>query len=308
MFIDTVHPVLQEMLEEIGFICSDFTKKSEIEISSELPDYQGIVLRSRFKITRELIDAGTKLKFIARSGSGLENIDTDYAKRKNIQCFNSPEGNKDALGEHCIAMLLGLFNNISKAHQEITKSIWQRESNRGIELKGKTVGIIGYGKMGESFAQKLSGFGVKVIAYDQNKTGFTSDIVQEVSMDKIFSKSEVVSLHINYTKDNYHLVGDEFIKAFKNNFYIINSARGNCINTSALIKGLEEGKILGACLDVLELEKADFELSKESKKTLDKLCSFSQVLLTPHIGGWTNESYYKLSKVLGEKIKKMDNN
>jgi D-3-phosphoglycerate dehydrogenase len=304
MFIDTVHPILQEMLEEMHYKCDDFTTSSEAEIFEQLPYYQGAVIRSRFRFTRKLIDKAKALQFIARSGSGLENIDVEYAKAKNIVSFNSPEGNRDALGEHCVAMLLGLFNNINQTHSEIKQGIWLREKNRGVELKGKTVGIIGYGEMGRSFAEKLSGFGATVLAYDNNKTGFSSTIVKEVSKKFLHEQCDIISLHVNYTDSNYHLVNKDFLDSFKKSIYIINTARGKCVSTTSLIEALKSGKVLGACLDVLELEKTDFEISEEAKKILVDLSSFTQVLLTPHVGGWTNESYYKLSKILGDKIKR----
>jgi len=308
MFIDTVHPVLQETLESLGYECVDFTNKEALEISAHLFDYQGVVIRSRFKFTKELMDAAPALRFIARSGSGLENINVAYAKQKKICCFNSPEGNKDALGEHCVAMILSLFNRLSIAHQEVGKGTWLREKNRGVELKGKTVALIGYGVMGQSFAEKLSGFGVNTIAYDNTKTGFTSKLVQEVSMNEVYDKADVVSLHVNYVDDNHHLVNDQFIQSFKKDVYIINTARGKCLDTEALIRALKSGKVSGACLDVLEIESTSFQLKDKSIKLLEALSGFEQVLLTPHIGGWTNESYYKLSSVLGDKIKSLPEN
>jgi D-3-phosphoglycerate dehydrogenase len=304
MFIDTVHPVLQEVLESIGYNCEDFTTKSTDEITTYIPNFQGVVIRSKFKLTKELMIKATNLKFIARSGSGLENIDVDFASQKNIQCFNSPEGNKDALGEHCVGMLLSLFNNINLSHQQVSAGVWLREANRGVELKGKTVGLIGYGVMGKSFAEKLSGFGARVIAFDNNKTDFSSSIVEEVSMRVIYEQSDVISLHVNYVDENYHMINQDFINAFIKNIYIINSARGKCLDTEHLITALKTGKVLGACLDVLEIETTDFQINETANKILKELSEFKQVLLSPHVGGWTTESYFKLSKVLGDKIKR----
>jgi len=303
MFIDTVHPVLQEVLESIGYKCEDFTNKSTKEITPYLSEFQGVVIRSRFKFTKELMLKASNLKFIARSGSGLENIDVDFAKQQNIKCFNSPEGNKDALGEHCIAMLLSLFNNITKSHQQVSGGVWSREENRGVELKGKTIGLIGYGVMGKSFAEKLSGFSVRVIAYDNNKTGFSSEIVKEVSMDVILEQCDVISLHVDYVEDNYHMINANFINSFKKNIYLLNTARGKCLNTPDLIAALKSGKVLGACLDVLEIESTDFQVDQASKSLLRELSESKQILLSPHVGGWTTESYFKLSKVLADKIK-----
>ena len=302
LFIDSVHPILQEILENHGYYCLDITKESIQEINKQLIDSHGVVIRSRFKFTRELMDLAPSLKFIARAGSGLENIDISYAQKRNILCFNSPEGNKDALGEHCIAMLLNMFNKINKAHKEVSAGVWLREENRGVELKGKTVGIIGYGVMGESFAKKLSGFEASVLAYDVNKNDYSSEFVKEASLQTLHERCDILSVHVNYRPENHHFINDAYINAFKKNIYLINTARGMCLNTIDLIKNLTSGKVLGACLDVLEIEQTNFQLGSKSQALLEQLASFNQVLLTPHVGGWTKESYLKLSAVLGDKI------
>lgn len=308
MFIDQVHPVLQESLEALGYLCDDFTSKTAREIEVHIAEYQGVVIRSRFKFTKKLIDLGQQLKFIARSGSGLENIDLVYAQQKGIHCINSPEGNKDALAEHCIGMLLNLFNHLSRCDQEVKNGQWKREANRGIELKGKTVGLIGYGVMGKAFAERLSGFGVTVLAHDDHKKGFSSSLVKEAALHDIYMHSDIVSLHVNYRPENYHMVNQEFFAQFKKPVFFLNTARGKCLNTEALIEAINTGKVLGACLDVLEFESTSFEkvsksFSNKFNETLKQLTNTNKVLLSPHVGGWTHESYYKLSEVLADKIK-----
>lgn len=305
MFIDTVHPVLEEELTKMGFKCDDFTGGTQEEIEAKISDYQGVVIRSKFTFNAKMIDLASNLKFIARSGSGLENIDTKYAASKNIKCFNSPEGNRDAVAEQCIGMLLCLFNNIVRANQQVKNGIWLREENRGIELKGKTVGLIGYGKMGEAFAKRLSGFDVKVIAYDKYKKDYSDKYVTEVSIKDIFEQTDVLSIHVNYLEENYHLINETFINKFQKKIYLINTSRGKSLDTIALMEGLKNKKILGACLDVLEIENNAFEKNTDDHavKILTELSSYENVILSPHVAGWTTESYYKLSKVLAEKIK-----
>lgn len=304
MFIDTVHPELWKRLTKMGFKCSDYTSATQAQILSQISDFQGVVIRSKFTIDQNLLDKARKLEFIARSGSGLENIDLNYAKTKNIICFNSPEGNRDAVAEHCVGMLLTLFNKINIADQEVKKGKWEREQNRGVELKGKTIGLIGYGCMAEAFAQRLAGFNVNVIAYDCNRTNFSSSIVKEVTIEELKTQSDIVSLHVNYTENNYHLVNESFIKSFKKPFYLINTSRGKCVNTRAVIDGIKSKKILGACLDVLEMESSAFQKSTDEQqlKLLNELSSFNEVILTPHVAGWTKESHVKLSTVLADKI------
>ena len=305
MFIDSVHPILWEKLTDLGFHCFDFTKKNKGEISIQIPDFQGVVIRSKFIFDDKLMDLSTNLQFIARSGSGLENIDTQYAKQKHIKCFNSPEGNRDAVAEHCLGMILSLFNNLIRCNLEVKNGKWNRETNRGIELKGKTIGILGYGKMGEAFAQRLKGFDVKVIALDNLRVDYSSDIVTEVKEKEFFETCDVLSLHVNYSEKNFHLINSEYLSRFKKNIYIINTSRGKSLHTKDLITHLETGKILGACLDVLEMESSSFEefITKENESTFNKLASFENVILSPHVAGWTVESNVKLGEELAKKIK-----
>jgi len=304
LFIDSNHPRLHEMLMAQGFQCDLFYDKPTDELKNLIPQYDGIVLRSKFKITREIIDSAPNLKCIGRVGAGMENIDVEYAQSKGIACLNSPEGNRDAVAEHAIGMLLNLFNNISKANAEVREGIWLREENRGIELCTKTVGIIGYGNMGAAFAQRLQGFGVKVLAYDKYKTGFGNAFVKESTLQEIYEQADVLSLHTPLTNETRYLINDVFIQHFKKNIYIINTARGKCLNTADLVKNLQSGKVLGACLDVLEYEAVSFEKidEKEIPAPMQYLLRSGKVILTPHIAGWTHESNVKLAEFLAEKI------
>jgi D-3-phosphoglycerate dehydrogenase len=237
-------------------------------------------------------------------GAGMENIDVAYAEKNGIACVNSPEGNRDAVAEHALGMLLALFNNLIKANTEVRNGKWLREENRGLELCGKTVGIIGYGNMGAAFAQRLQGFGVKVLAYDKYKTNFGNDFVKESSLQEIFEQADILSLHTPLTDETNYLINNAFIKQFKKNIYIINTARGKCLNTADLVANLESGKVLGACLDVLEYEAVSFEGidAKEMPQPMQYLMKSDKVILTPHIAGWTKESNIKLAEFLAQKI------
>ncbi|HEX7414720.1 MAG TPA: NAD(P)-dependent oxidoreductase [Bacteroidia bacterium] len=304
LFIDSNHSRLHEMLIEQGFSCDLFYDKPSWELERLIPQYDGIVLRSKLKITKEVIDNAPKLKCIARVGAGMENIEVEYATQKGIACVNSPEGNRDAVAEHTLGMLLCLFNNITKANAEIRTGKWLREENRGVELCGKTIGIIGYGNMGTSFSQRLQGFGAKVLAYDKYKKGFANAFVKESTLEEIFAEADVVSLHTPLTEETHYLINDEFINRFRKNIYLINTARGKCLNTEDLVKNMQDGKVLGACLDVLEYEAGSFEGIdfKEMPPPMQYLLKSDKVVLTPHIAGWTHESNVKLAEVLAEKI------
>jgi len=304
LFIDTTHPILIELLTSAGFECESGTKMQRNEIEKIINNYDGVIIRSRITLDKPLIDKATKLKFIARVGAGLESIDVDYAEQKGITCFNSPEGNRDAVGEHALGMLLCLFNNLIKANYEVKNGMWKREENRGLEIKGKTVGIIGYGNMGGAFARRLKGFDANVIAYDKYKTNYSDDYVKENTLEELYEKTDVLSLHVPLTDETKFMVNNEFINKFKKNIYLINTARGKVVKTDDLVKNLDKGKILGAGLDVLEYEKTSFEeLHKnELPETFKNLINNDKVILSPHIAGWTVESNIKLSKFLAEKI------
>jgi D-3-phosphoglycerate dehydrogenase len=297
IFIDTTHPKLIKDLNYKGLICDQAHNKSRSEILKIIMNYDGIVIRSRFKIDKTFINAAKKLKFIARAGSGTENIDLHYANKKNIKCFNAAEGNRQAVAEHALAMILNLLNNIRVSDQEIRRGIWNREKNRGIELSGKTIGIIGFGNTGSSFAKILENFNVKILAYDKYKEKYKF----QSNLDEILDLSDIISLHIPLTEETKYLVNESFIDKAKKPFYIINTSRGQCIETKALIKGLKDQKILGACLDVFEQEKNSFEKIVENAD-LKYLIESNKTILTPHIAGWTFESNYKIAETLSKKI------
>jgi len=305
LFIDSVHAVLQERLEKMGFSCEhDYTSNRET-IIKKLSDFDGIVIRSRIKIDEEFLSEANHLKFIARSGAGLENIDLDAADKRGIQLFSAPEGNRQAVGEHTLGMLLSLFNRLSIADEEIRSGKWQREANRGIELSGKTVGIIGYGNMGKAFAKCLSGFDCKVLAHSL-ETDISDEYAAESTLENIQDNAEIISFHTPYDKSTHHYLNEAFVAKMKKPFFVINTARGKVVKTKALVEGLQTKQILGACLDVLEYEKASFENLFENKmpEDFDYLIRSPRVLLSPHVAGWSHESYEKLSAVLADKIEK----
>ena len=300
LFIDTIHPLLKQELEKENHICDTAYNKNKDEIEQIINNYQGLIIRSRFKIDKQFIDCGSNLKFIARAGSGLENIDVDYAKNKNIHCYNAAEGNRQAVAEHALGMLLSLFNNLNGADQEVRNGVWEREGNRGIELARKTVAIIGYGNNGSAFAEVLKGFDIKILAYDK----YLKNYSYKSTMESIYKEADIVSLHIPLTEETTYLVDDNFINRFVKNFYLINTARGKCINTKNLVKALENKKIKGACLDVLEYEKTSFEnLSKDGiTSDMQYLMNAQNTILSPHVAGWTVESNVKIAEVLLNKF------
>jgi D-3-phosphoglycerate dehydrogenase / 2-oxoglutarate reductase len=302
LIIDDLHPAFAEKATALGFEVDDRPLITRAETLAVIKDYVGIAVRTKFRIDQELFDVAPNLKFVARAGAGLDNIDVAIANERNIQLINAPEGNRDAVGEHAIGLLLALMNNFRNADTEIRSGVWDREGNRGYELKGKTVGIIGYGFMGQQMARKLAGFEVNVIAYDKYKTGFGSEYAREVSMEEIVKHSDVLSLHIPLTKETKQMVDDEYFFHFKKPIFFINTARGEIVNTSAVLKNIKNGKILGAGLDVLEAEK--FPILAE-QTWFEDLKANGKVILTPHVGGWTFESYRKISEVLAEKLSEM---
>ncbi len=305
LHIDSNHPILWNQLEQLGFQNeADFTSTKE-EIEAKIENYNGIVIRSRFKIDKTFIDKAKNLKFIARVGAGLESIDCDYATSKNIHLIAAPEGNRNAVGEHALGMLLSLFNNLNKADKEVKNGIWQREANRGYELDGNTIGIIGYGNMGKAFAKKLQGFDVEVLCYDILPNVGDKN-AKQVSLEEIKDKADVLSLHVPWTEITDKMVNTEFINEFTKPFWLLNLARGKCVITKDLVSALQSKKILGAGLDVLEYEKLSFEnLFDEHSKNEDfeYLRNCDNVILTPHIGGWTFESHEKLAQTIVDKIK-----
>jgi D-3-phosphoglycerate dehydrogenase len=305
LHIDSNHPLLWEQLQELGFTNhQDFTSSKQ-EIEAKIQEYQGIVIRSRFKIDKTFLDKATNLQFIARVGAGLESIDCDCALSKNISLIAAPEGNSNAVGEHALGMLLSLLNNLNKAFSEIKSGYWNRENNRGHELEGKTIGIIGYGNMGKSFAKKLRGFDVEVLCYDILEN-VSDDNAKQVSLSELQQKADVVSLHTPWNPSTDKMINTTFINSFSKPFWFINTARGNSVVTDDLVEGLKSGKVLGAGLDVLEYEKLSFEnlfIDSEKPAAFDYLLKADNVLLTPHIAGWTFESHQRLAQVIVDKIK-----
>lgn len=306
LHIDSNHPLLWEQLEQAGFHNeADFTS-SKSEVEAKIENYHGIVIRSRFKIDKTFLDKATNLQFIARVGAGLESIDCDYATAKGIHLIAAPEGNANAVGEHAIGMLLSLFNNLNKANNEVKSGQWKREVNRGHELEGKIIGIIGYGNMGKSFAKKLRGFDVTVLCHDILPNMSDANAIQ-VSLSELQERADVLSLHTPWTPETDKMINSDFINKFKKPFWFINTARGNSVVTADLVEGLQSGKILGAGLDVLEYEKLSFETLFEGEKpaAFEYLLQAENVLLTPHIAGWTFESHQKLAQTIVDKICKI---
>ena len=305
LHIDSNNPLLWEQLQQAGFHNeADFISSKEV-IEDKIKDYHGIVIRSRFKIDKTFLDKATNLQFIARVGAGLESIDCDYAIARNIALIAAPEGNRNAVAEHALGMILSLFNKLNQADAEIRKGQWNRESNRGHELDGRTVGIIGYGNMGKAFAKKLRGFDVEVICHDILPNVGDAN-AKQVTLEELQQKADLLSLHIPWTPETDKMVNANFIASFSNPFWLINTSRGKNVVTADLVQALESGKILGAGLDVLEYEKLSFETlfnDKNTPEAFDYLLKSSKVLLSPHIAGWTFESHERLAQVIVDKIK-----
>ncbi|MEE4197411.1 MAG: NAD(P)-dependent oxidoreductase [Bacteroidales bacterium] len=305
LFVDSTHQILPEKLSDAGFLCDYKPDITEKEIANIISGYDGLIIRSKLKIDKTIIDKASRMKFIGRVGAGLENIDTEYAHQKGIKCFNSPEGNRDAVGEHALGMLLCLLHKITIADREVREGAWIREQNRGTELKGKTVGIIGYGNMGSAFAQRLMGFDARVIAYDKYKSGYSDNYVTEKTLGDLFRETDILSIHVPLTDETHFMIDDSFISRFKKNIYIINTARGKVLKTDDLVINLRSGKVTGAALDVLEYEQTSFEQLHSAEKlpeAFEYLIQSERVILTPHIAGWTHESNIKLSEYIADKI------
>ena len=303
LHLDKNHPLLIEQLTNAGYKNEEDYTSSKSDIEQIISEYDGIVIRSRFKCDATFINAAANLKFIARVGAGLESIDIPYAASKKITLISAPEGNCNAVGEHTLGMLLSLFNKLNKADLEVRKGLWHLEANRGIELDGKTVGIIGYGNMGKAFSKKLKGFDCKVICYDIKKQVGDKNATQ-VSLKTFQKEVDVVSLHIPWTPLTNRMVNSDFINQFSKAFWLLNTARGKSVVTSDLVSALKKGKLLGAGLDVLEFEKSSFEslFSNKIPASLSDLLSMENVILSPHIAGWTLESKEKLAQVIADKI------
>lgn len=304
LHLDNNHHLLIDQLNELGFQNDEDYTSDKSTIEHKISNYNGIVVRSRFKIDKQFIDKAVNLKFIARVGAGLESIDCDYAQEKGIRLFSAPEGNSNAVGEHALGMILSLFNKLKSAHQTIQNGKWLRESHRGLELEGKTIGIIGYGNMGKSFAKKLKGFDCKVICYDI-KPNVSDEYAHQVTLAELQEQTDVLSLHTPWTPLTNQMVNTGFINTFKKPFWLINTARGKSVVTKDLVDALQSGKIVGAGLDVLEYEKLSFEslFSEEIPAEFQYLLETDNVLLSPHVAGWTIESKEKLAQTIVNKIK-----
>lgn len=301
LLLDKNHPLITEQLLAKNFVLEEDFSSSYDEVCDKIEQYDGVIIRSRIPLDKNFLEKGKNLKFIARVGAGMENIDIPAAGKLGIQLINSPEGNRDSVAEHVVGMLLVLMNRLFIASQEVKNGIWKREENRGDELLGKTVGLIGYGNMGKATAKRLSGFGCKVIFHDI-LPGLSDEFAQQVSLEELKQSAEIVSLHIPLTSYTRYLVDETFISEMKNNFYFVNTARGKNVETKSLVDGLKSGKIKGACLDVLEYEKSSFEHLETENEDLKYLLESEKVIVTPHIAGWTHQSKEKLAQFIVDKI------
>ncbi|PCH99193.1 MAG: hypothetical protein COB85_00455 [Bacteroidetes bacterium] len=332
LFLDRVHPALDEALIAMNYKCEYLDEMPKSSPESIIGDYYGVVIRSKLKLDKNFLSKATNLKFIARAGAGMENIDVEYAVSKGIACLKAPEGNKDAVADHATGMLLALLNHLHIADAEVRKGFWRREHNRGTELFEKTVGIIGYGFTGTEFARRLSGFNVTVLAHDKYKSGFSADNVIESSLDEIFEKADIISLHLPLNDETEYMFNDSFINKFTKNIYLVNTSRGKVVKTADLVKNIVSGKILGACLDVLEYESGSFEKLRGLSMWINKrgvffkriarwlikiglwkylhpaqyLVRSDKVILSPHVAGWSFESNKRISTILADRIRELD--
>ena len=308
LLLDKNHPLITEQLLAKNFILEEDFSSTYDEVCAKIENYDGVIIRSRIPLDKNFLESAKNLKFIARVGAGMENIDITVAESLGIKLINSPEGNRDSVAEHVVGMLLVLMNRLFIASQEVKNGIWLREENRGDELLGKTVGLIGYGNMGKATAKRLSGFGCDVIFYDI-LPNLSDEFATQVSLDELKEKAEVLSLHIPLTESTHYMIDEKFISEMKNNFYFVNTARGKNVETKSLVQAIQSGKIKGACLDVLEYEKSSFEkldtstlLSTRKNEDLNFLLHSEKVIVTPHIAGWTHQSKEKLAQVIVDKI------
>lgn len=299
LIVDDIQHILLEKLDQAGISYNYQPGFSRADAENVIQQYTGLVIRSKFQVDRDFLDRAANLQFIARPGAGMDNIDEEYASSKGIRLFSANDGNKDAVGEHMIGMLLALMNNLNRGHQEVSSGQWRREENRGYELKGRTIALIGYGHNGQAMAKKLSGFEVNVIAYDKYKTGFSDAYAKEVSMEEVVRQADVLSFHIPLTKETRGMVNDEYLFHFRKPIFFLMGARGAIVNIPSVLKYMDKGTILGAAFDVLPIEK--FPALSQADWYTD-LISRDNVLLSPHVAGWTFDSYYKLSDIIAEKV------
>lgn len=299
--LDKNHPLISEQLTAKGFVVVEDHISTYDEVLAKISDYEGIIIRSRIPLDENFLTKASHLKFIARVGAGMENIDLETADKLNIKLINSPEGNRDSVAEHVVGMLLILMNRLFIASNEVKNGIWKREENRGNELLGKTFGIIGYGNMGKAVAKRLSGFGVDVI-FDDILPDLSDEFATQVSLEELQKRADILSLHIPLTAETHYLIDEKFISKMEKNFYFINTARGKNLKTKSLVQAIEAGRVLGACLDVLEFEKSSFENLEVENLDLKYLLDSEKVIVTPHIAGWTSQSKIKLAQFIVDKI------
>ncbi|MCF2497550.1 MULTISPECIES: 2-hydroxyacid dehydrogenase [Dyadobacter] len=302
LIADSMHPSLFEMLRDEGWDYSYHPEFRREDILDNIAGYEGLMIRSKTNVDEEMLAAATELRFIARAGAGLDLIDLEAAAKRSIEVFHAGTGNRDAVAEHAVGMLLALFNNILRADRQVRSGIWDREGNRGVELMKKTVGIIGYGNNGSATAKRLSGFGCRVLAYDKYRDNYSDAYATESGLEEIMQQADVISLHIPLTEITRYIVNDDFVNNISKPFYLLNLSRGETVSLDAVVNGLKSGKILGACLDVLENEKIS-KLTDAQQETFDYLRASDNVVLTPHIAGWTHESYVRINEVLIEQIR-----
>lgn len=304
LIIDITHKVLMDNLTNAGFEIIHKPDYNREDILQDIENYEAIVVRSKVEIDKEIIDKAKRLKCIARVGAGMDAIDIEYAESKGIACLNSPEGNRDAVGEHAVGMLLCLFNKLVIADHQVRQGLWKREENRGLEIKGNTIGIIGYGNMGNSFAQRLSGFDCNVIAYDKYKENYSNEYAKQVSLETLYKETDILSLHVPLTEETRYMIDYDFLSKFQKPIYLINTSRGKVVKTKDLLEQMKHGKVLGVCLDVLEYEQFSSELCTDQKipEELIQLLQMPNTVFSPHVAGWTVESYYKLAYFLSQKI------
>ena len=303
LFIDEPAARMETELKRLGYVCEHRT----VDYDTLLPiasDYEGYVIRSRFAIDKKMLDASTRLRFIARVGAGMENIDTAYAAAKGIRCINSPEGNADAVAEYAVGSILNMLRNFARMSEAVKKGIWEREKNRGCELHRQTVGILGYGTMGRTLARKLSGFGCRVLVHDRYLENYGDRFAEAVSLSQLQAETDILSIHINYLPENFHYINADFLESFNKNIYLVNTSRGKSLDTAGLVQCMESGKVKMATLDVLEYE--DIRLRNKPKEEWDEamhyLASSERVFLSPHVAGQTFESLEKHVDVLISKI------
>lgn len=304
LIIDDVHPILADKLRRAGHEVVTDTAMSREELLAVISDYDALVVRSKLTVDKTVIDASTRLRCIGRVGAGMETIDTQYAEARGICCLNSPEGNRDAVGEHTVGLLLALFDNIARADREVRAGIWRREPNRGLEIKGRTIGIIGYGNMGQAFAKRLRGFECTVLAFDKYKHRFGNEWVAEVELSELMARADVLSLHVPLTDETRYMVDDAFLSSFVKPFCLINTSRGAVIDTAALVNAMKQGTVTGAALDVIEYEdmQTDGIFADTEPEALRWLKNSDRTVLSPHVAGWTVESKFRLSDVLADKM------